>query len=256
MKSDPTERFSSRVGNYVRYRPGYPAQVLDVLRDYCRFAVDAVVADIGSGTGIFTELLLSNGNRVYGVEPNADMRAAGERFLSRFSNFVSINGIAEQTTLPCGSMDFVTCAQAFHWFDRQKTRQEFARVLRPQGWIVLIWNDRQTDSTPFLRDYELLLQDFATDYAEVRHKEFDLAKVRDFIGSGTAELTVLENRQVFDYEGLRGRLLSSSYAPEEGDSRHEPMLRRLEEIFQRHQSAGNVSFVYDTQIYCAQLRSV
>ena len=152
---------------------------------------------------------------VYGVEPNAEMRVAGERLLARFANFVSIDGTAEQTTLPGGSMDFITSAQAFHWFDREAARAEFARILRPHGWIVLIWNDRQIDSTPFLRDYEDLLQTFATDYAEVRHKELDLTKVRDFVGSDAADLTVLKNWQVFDYDGLRGRLFSSSYVPRE-----------------------------------------
>ena len=256
MNSDPTQRFSSRVENYVKYRPGYPARILDVLREHCRFTSDAVVADIGSGTGIFTELLLSNGNRVYGVEPNDEMRAAGERLLARLPNFVSVDGTAEKTSLPASSVGFITAAQAFHWFDRPSTREEFARILKPQGWIVLIWNDRQTDSTPFLRDYELLLRNFATDYAEVRHKELDLVKVRDFIGSDAAEMIVLENQQVFDYASLRGRLLSSSYAPEQDDPRHEPMLKCLEEIFQRHQDAGHVTFLYCTQIYCAQLPPV
>ena len=137
---------------------------------------------------------------------------------------------------PPVSIDLITAAQAFHWFDQNRTRAEFARILKPGGWIALIWNDRHVDSTPFLRDYEALLRTFATDYAEVRHKELDLARVREFIGSDAVTLTVLANRQVFDYDGLRGRLLSSSYAPEEGQPGHVPMLRRLEEIFQQHQT--------------------
>ncbi len=253
MITDSTSRFSSRVENYVRFRPGYPPEVLDVLRGAGALDNGSVVADIGSGTGIFAALILPHVGKLYGVEPNAEMRAAGERVLTESPNFVSVNGTAEATTLSAESIDLVTAAQAFHWFDRDRTRAEFARILRPGGWVALIWNDRQVDSTLFLRDYETLLQTFATDYAEVRHKELDLARVRDFIGSDAVSMTMLPNRQVFDYDGLRGRLLSSSYAPEEGQPGHALMLRRLEEIFQQHQSGGTVAFEYDTQVYCAQL---
>ena len=253
MIADPTRRFSSRVENYVKYRPGYPPQVLDVLRDECGLTARSVVADIGSGTGIFSEILLRNGNPDYGVEPNAEMRAAGERLLADFPNFNSVAATAEATALPDRSVDFVTAAQAFHWFDRQRTRAEFGRILKPGGWIVLIWNDRQTDSTPFLRDYEALLQKYATDYAEVRHKELNLARVREFVGTEAVTMTTLPNRQVFDFEGLLGRVLSSSYAPDVGHPIHEPMRKRLDEIFRQHQIGGTVAFEYDTQVYCAQL---
>ena len=253
MISDPTRRFSSRVENYVKYRPGYPPQIIDLLRQDCALRAHSVVADIGSGTGIFSELLLQNGCTVYGVEPNQEMRAAGERTLARCPRFNSVVGTAEATTLPAGSVDFVTAAQAFHWFDHERTRAEFARILRPGGWVVLIWNDRQILSTPFLRDYETLLQTFATDYADVRHKELDLARVREFVGSDAVQMTVLPNRQTFDYGGLLGRLLSSSYAPEGNHPAHRPMLKRLEEIFREHQTDGTVAFEYDTQIYRAPL---
>ena len=253
MSTDPTRRFSSRVENYIRYRPGYPPEVLDVLRGAGALKGGSVVADIGSGTGIFAALLLPEAGKLYGVEPNAEMRAAGEQALAGNPKFTSVNGTAEATALPAGSVDLITAAQAFHWFDRSRTRTEFARILKPEGWIALIWNDRHVDSTPFLCDYESLLRTFATDYAEVRHKELDLARVRDFIGGDAVTLTVLPNRQVFDYQALRGRLLSSSYAPEEGQPGHIPMLRRLEDIFQQHQRGGPVAFEYDTQVYCAQL---
>ena len=253
MISDPTQRFSNRVENYIKYRPGYPPQIIDLLRQDCGLTPDAVVADIGSGTGIFSELLLANGNPVLGVEPNAGMRSAGERLLAHFPRFTSVAGTAESTTLPDESVDLVTAAQAFHWFDRTRTRAEFARILRPGGWIVLIWNDRHTESSAFLRDYELLLRTFATDYAEVRHKDLDLSRVREFVGTDTVRRTVLPNRQTFDHEALLGRLLSSSYAPDEGHPSHRPMRKRLEEIFRQHQAGGTVAFEYDTQVYCAQL---
>ena len=160
---DSTQRFSSRVGNYVRYRPGYPAAAIDLLKNECGLTPASVVADIAFGTGIFTRMLLENGNRVYGVEPNSDMRKAGEEFLRSYPKFTSVAGTAEATTLDDHSVDFVTAAQAAHWFDREKARREFIRICRPGGWTVLLWNERRTGSTPFLRAYEQLLLD-------VRHR--------------------------------------------------------------------------------------
>jgi ubiquinone/menaquinone biosynthesis C-methylase UbiE len=150
--SNPTSRFSGRVENYIRYRPGYPPEVLNALKTECGLKSRHVIADIASGTGIWTRRLLENGNPVFGVEPNAEMREAGERLLAEFPKFTSIAGPAEATTLADQSVDFVTAAQAAHWFDRARSRQEFARILKPGGWLVLLWNERLTDSTPFLRD--------------------------------------------------------------------------------------------------------
>ena len=155
--TDSTQRFSDRVENYIRYRPSYPAQVLETLRSECGLSASSTVADIASGTGIFSRLLLEDGNRVYGVEPNREMRQAAERLLADFRGFMSIAGTAEATTLPDQSVEFATAAQAAHWFDLPKARKEFARILKPQGWAVLIWNERCTDTTPFLREYEELL---------------------------------------------------------------------------------------------------
>ena len=174
MNPDPTQRFSSRVENYVRFRPGYPPAVLDVLRAECALTRDSVVADVGSGTGIFSEFLLGAGCTVLGVEPNDEMRRAAEGTLARQTRFRSVPGTAEATTLPERSVDLVTAAQAFHWFDRARTRAEFRRILKPRGWTALVWNDRQLDSTPFLRGYEALLQRFGTDYLAVLDREIDL----------------------------------------------------------------------------------
>src|SRR5271156_4696408 len=167
---DATARFSSRVEKYVRYRPGYPKEIVDLLRKQCGLTADSVIADVASGTGIFTRMLLENGNRVFGVEPNAEMRHAGEEFLRSYPRFASVAGTAEATTLPDHGVDIVTAAQAAHWFDREKARREFIRILKPGGWCVLLWNERRTDSTPFLREYEQLLLTYGTDYREVRHE--------------------------------------------------------------------------------------
>ena len=168
--SNATNRFSARVDNYIRYRPGYPPQVLETLRKECGLTPIDVIADIASGTGIWTRMLVENGNPVYAVEPNLDMREAGERLLAGFPKLSSVDGTAEATTLPDASVDFVTAAQAAHWFDRMRARQEFSRILRPGGWLVLLWNEREVDTTPFLRDYEQLLLTYGTDYQQVRQE--------------------------------------------------------------------------------------
>ena len=165
LATDPTRRFSSRVDNYIKYRPGYPSAVIDTLASECGLTEQLIVADVGSGTGILSELFLKHGNPVFGVEPNREMREAGERRLKQYPNFTSVNGTAEATTLPDRSMDFITAGQAFHWFDRIQTRKEFTRILKGGGWVALIWNDRHIDTSPFLCAYEDLLRQYGIDYA-------------------------------------------------------------------------------------------
>src|ERR1700732_4152215 len=132
--ADSKQRFSNRVADYVRYRPGYPAEVLTLLRTQCGLKSGHVIADIGSGTGFLSELFLKNGNRVYGIEPNEAMRQAGEEYLASYDGFASINGSAEATTLDDASIDFVSAGQAFHWFEPVVARHEFRRILKPEGW--------------------------------------------------------------------------------------------------------------------------
>jgi SAM-dependent methyltransferase len=249
---DATQRFSSRVENYVRYRPGYPPELLELLKNECDLMPDSLVADIASGTGIFTRMLAKNGNRVFGVEPNDEMRRAGERLLESYSGFKSIAGTAEATTLPDHSVDIVTAAQAAHWFDREKARGEFIRILKPGGWLVLLWNERRTDSTPFLREYEHLLLAYGTDYREVRH-ERTTAEIADFFSPSPFRSSTLEMRQEVDYAGLEGRLLSSSYTPMPDHKNYEPMLRELRRIFDAHQDNGSVSLDYNTLVYYGRL---
>ena len=251
-QADPTLRFSSRVENYIRYRPGYPAEVLEALRTECGLTPAAVVADVASGSGIFTRMLLENGNRVLGVEPNREMREAADRLLAAYSNFTSVAGTAEATTLPDHSVDFATAAQAAHWFDLPKAQQEFARILCPGGWAVLIWNERCTDSTPFLRSYEDLLLSYSTDYEQVRH-EHTTDKIDSFFAPSTFETRVFDMRQEFDYAELEGRLLSSSYAPMECDPNYEPMLKELHRIFDAYQKDGRVGMEYRTRMYYGHL---
>jgi SAM-dependent methyltransferase len=252
MPKPPTARFSDRVEDYVRYRPGYPPEVLDLLRAECGLRPSHVVADIASGTGIFTRLLLENGNSVFAVEPNTEMREMGIRLLEPYNRLVSIAGTAEETTLGSASVDFVTAAQAAHWFDLPRARAEFARILRPEGWCVLIWNERRAETTPFLRDYEQLLLTYGTDYKEVRH-ERTTAIIHEFFAPALADERVFDLRQQFDYQGLAGRLLSSSYAPLEGHPSHAPMMRELQRIFRAHATDNVVEFEYNTRVYYGHL---
>jgi len=254
MSKSPTARFSDRVENYVRYRPGYPPEVLGLLRAECGLRPRHIVADIASGTGVFTRLLLENGNTVFAVEPNTAMREMGIRQLESLESnrLVSVAGTAEETTLRPASVDFVTAAQAAHWFDLPRARAEFVRILRPGGWCVLIWNERETTTTPFLRDYEQLLLTYGTDYKEVRH-EYTTVKIHEFFAPALSEERVYSLRQQFDYEGLAGRLWSSSYAPLEGHPSYAPMMQELERIFRAHAEDDTVEFEYKTRVFYGHL---
>jgi SAM-dependent methyltransferase len=249
---NPTTRFSNRVENYVRYRPGYPDEIVTLLQHECGLTKDSVIADIGSGTGKLAELFLKSGCHVFGVEPNKEMREAGERM--DYPNFTSVDASAETTTLSSHGIDFVTAGQAFHWFDLDRCRAEFVRILKPGGWVVIIWNDRRDDTTPFLVAYENLLGKFGTDYAQAHHRRADKPEViRAFYGI-EPRFKNLHNVQHFDFEGLKGRLLSSSYAPVEGQPKHEEMLSELRRLFDAHQRDGMVAFEYDTHVYYGRLR--
>jgi len=247
-----TSRFSDRVENYVLYRPGYPPPAREVLKDQCGLVPEHVIADIASGTGKWTQMLLENGNAVFGVEPNEEMRQAGERLLRNFPKFTSVAGKAEATTLADASVDFVTAAQAAHWFDRAAARREFRRILKPGGWLVLLWNERRLEGTSFLRAYEQLLLTYGTDYADIRH-ERTTAEMHEFFDPEPFEERVFPMRQDFDYGGLEGRLLSSSYAPVAGHPQHEPMLAELRRIFHEHAVHGCVGFEYRTRVYYGHL---
>ncbi|MEL6224315.1 MAG: class I SAM-dependent methyltransferase [Cyanobacteria bacterium J06627_8] len=249
---DSTQRFSNRVDHYIRYRPRYPSEILTTLRRDCQLSSQSLIVDVGSGTGFLSELFLSNGNAVVGVEPNAEMRLAGEYYLSQFENFQSIAGQAEAIPLEDGYADFVVAGQAFHWFDPVLTRREFSRVLAPEGWVVLIWNDRETRSSQFLQAYEQLLQRYAVDYTQVKHQYVDTPLLHQFFGHSSIELTTLQNSQDFDFEGLKGRSLSSSYTPAPEHPSYKPMMADLLEIFQTFAVDGTVRFEYATRLYYAR----
>lgn len=246
------ERFSDRVANYVKYRPSYPAEAIQLFRDEIGLKTASVVADIGSGTGIFARLFLENGNTVYGVEPNDAMRAAAEEYLAAYPRFQQIKATAEDTGLRDRSVDIVTAAQAFHWFDQGRARREFARILKPDGFVVLIWNERQLETNPFLTDYEQFLKRFAVDYEQVRHEHIDRDTLKGFFQK-EFETRVFPNSQVLDFDGLLGRVLSSSYMPNTDDSRFPQMKDDLRALVAKHAENGKIELLYDTAVHYSQI---
>lgn len=254
LEQDFTNRFSSRVEYYIKYRPQYPNELIDFLSEELSLSPSSVIADVGSGTGFLSEMFLKNGNRVFGVEPNKEMREAAENLLKEYPNFRSVNGSAESTTLDPQSVDFVTAGQAFHWFDVEKSRAEFARILRPQGYAVLVWNSRKTDSTPFLKAYESFLCRCGIDYQEVNQRNVDENVLNRFFGACHYQLKVFGNRQVFNYESLKGRVLSCSYMPMEGHPAYQSMIAELQKIFHQYQADGTVEFEYDTEMYYGRIK--
>lgn len=250
--TDTVERFSNRVANYVKYRPGYPREILQVFRDEMNLTKDSVVADIGSGTGISARVFLENGNRVFGVEPNAAMRAAAEEFLKDFPRFESVDGTAENTNLADDSVDLVVAAQAFHWFDQEKTPQEFRRIAREGGFVALIWNERQLDTNAFLREYEEILKNYGTDYEKVRHDNLEKEVFEKAFGAEFS-LKTFQNIQSLDFDGMRGRILSSSYMPAETDARFPPLENDLRHVFEKYAESGRIQILYNTNIFYTRL---
>jgi ubiquinone/menaquinone biosynthesis C-methylase UbiE len=251
--ADSKQRFSTRVADYVRYRPGYPTAVRDILRAECGLKSGHVIADIGSGTGFLSEVFLKNGNRVFGIEPNEAMRGAGEEYLASYDGFASINGSAESTTLDDASVDFVTAGQAFHWFDQNAAHAEFARILKPGGWVVVVWNERLTDSTAFLRGYEALLREYGTDYATVKESYPSEQHMRDFFAASPYNSQSVPNFQEFDFDGVAGRLRSSSFIPTPEAPTFAPMMEDLQKLFTEFNQDGHVRLEYTTHIYFGHL---
>ncbi len=250
--TDTINRFSNRVANYVQYRPDYPRGIIAHLSANFGLTGDSVIADVGSGTGISAKMFLENGNCVFGVEPNAAMRGAAEEFLAGFQNFTPIDGTSDETTLETGSVDMVVAAQAFHWFDPEKTRTEFHRILKPAGHIVLIWNERHVDTTPFLVEYEAFLVKYAYDYGSVRHENIQDKELGRFFQTDYCS-AVFPNEQTFDFAGIRGRMLSASYMPNESDATFPMMENDLRRLFEKHAENDRIRVFYDTRVYCSRI---
>lgn len=252
--NDSTKRFSDRVSSYVKYRPSYPAEAIDTIERLACPNQPTRIADIGSGTGIISELLLDRGHTVFCVEPNQAMREAAELQLGASPNFHSVNGQSEATKLADNSTDLIVAAQAFHWFDLKPTKTEFKRILTSEGKLALIWNKRLTDGTPFLSEYENLLTTEATDYNEINHANISDDDIEDFFAPNEVKILQFPNTQSFDYEGLAGRCKSSSYVPSKGHPAHDSFYSKLKSIFDRNAKNGQVQFEYTTVLYIGDFR--
>lgn len=256
MKPDSTQRFSNRVNDYIKYRPGYPAEAVDFLANQCNLKPGSVIADVGSGTGIFSKLLLDKGYKVYGIEPNQPMQQAAIHQFKNNSGFIPVNGNAEATTLPANIADLIVivCAQAFHWFRPRETRSEFKRVLKSDNnYVALIWNNRLTNIDAFAIAYEHLLVQKASDYNELNHQHLKKDDFESFYKDGKYTLTKFSNQQVFDAEGLAGRAFSSSYVPSVDTPSGREFAMLLQQIFDAHQVNGKVTVYYETEVYLGKI---
>lgn len=249
----PSQRFDGRVDDYQRFRPGYPDKLVPTLTRHCAWTGPVQIADLGSGTGLSALPLLRAGHRVYGIEPNAQMRAAAEQLLAAVGGFVSVAGSAETTTLADASVDLVMAAQAFHWFDPELAGREARRILRPGGHAAIVWNLRRTSGSAFLDGYEALLRHYGTDYAQVAARYAQPQALQQFFGTTGWTEYQFSYTQHFDFDGLRGRLLSSSYTPAADNPARLPMLAALRELFDRSAQSSQVAFEYDTCLYLGEL---
>ncbi len=247
METDSTKLFSNRAENYAKYRPSYPQAVLECLRDECGLTPACVIADVGSGTGILSELFLTNGNPVLGVEPNDEMRAMAETLLSHYPNFSSVNGTAEATTLPDDSVDLVIAGQALHWFDRPRAKIEFGRISHPGSYAMFVWNTFDFDGSPFMRAYERLLAKYRAEYRRANWEKRSQTIALFF--EGGMDIRTFDNARNLDLAVLQGGYLSSSHAPLAGHPQHEPLMRDLYELFDTFQDGGLVRFLHVTRIY-------
>ena len=247
------ERFSDRADDYRKYRPSYPEEIIGQLKAACGLSADAAVADIGSGTGIFTAMLLDHFIKVYAVEPNDAMRKTAESDLAQHPHFVSVKGSAEDTKLESYSVQLAIAAQAFHWFDHDKTRTELQRILTGEKWVALIWNDRMPTGSDFQRDYDNMFRKYVPDYLKNRVNLVNPGMIEDFYRPNGYEMRELPNQQVFDYESLNGRLFSSSYVPKEGQPGHDEIMKEAKRIFDANQFNGTVTLKYTTKIHIGKL---
>jgi len=208
-----------------------------------------MVADIGSGTGLFSQLLLAHQYRVFGIEPNSEMRSKAEARLSSHPDFLSVDAAAEATGLDDHSVDCITAATAFHWFDKEKAKDEFGRILKPGGFCILLWNLRIHEASPLMGEYETLLNQYGTDYREIAAHKVQEEGIRQFFAPNTVQVASFPNQQKLDKSGFLGRLLSVSYLPEPEHPRYEAMIQAARSLFDKYQRDGYVEFFYHTKCY-------
>lgn len=245
---DNTKKFSGRADDYTKGRPGYPSAFIDFLYNDYGFSELSVIADIGAGTGKFSKQLLDRGSMVYCVEPNNDMRAIAEKELSNYSKFISVKGSADNTMLDDSSIDFVTAAQAFHWFDANKFHEECKRILKPDGKIILVWNTRDMSSEFNVKSYEIYRKycpDFKGYHGGMKD---DDERISNFFNNDFKKIS-FENPIAFTKDRFITRSLSASYSLKNGDNGFEDYVEELEDLFERYCINGLVTMKNNTVAY-------
>ncbi len=251
---DATQRFTNRVTNYIRSRPGYPGAVYDHLQTRCGLHPESIILDVGSGTGLLSQLFLKQGHTVIGVEPNKDMRQAGDRLLQDYPQFTGLDGRAENLPVADQSANLLIAGQAFHWFEPEAYKQETKRVSHHGAETALIWNEWLPELSPFLEGYYNLLMEKGTDFHRVsRQHEGKQRNIDIYFGNSAYELVHFPNLQTFDYAGAEGRLLSSSYVPLKGEPGFQDLLDSFRELFEEHQRNGKLQFDYRCSVYLGKI---
>jgi SAM-dependent methyltransferase len=241
-------RFTGRAEDYDRYRQRYPAEeILARLRLWCGLAPEWIVADVGAGTGMLSEVFLANGNRVLAVEPNPEMSARmRELLIERRSpdgpELRILDATAEETTLPDASVELIAAGRAFHWFDWERALAEFRRILKPGGWVTLVAADRDRDTTdpafrPQVDAWEALLADHGTDYTRIRSGYRSYETMDNFF-HGELHQDQLHGTRTLDWTAFRGYALSLSVTPQPGHPKHEAFERELRRYFEAYAGGG------------------
>jgi SAM-dependent methyltransferase len=251
---DPKRVFSTQVNNYIKYRNGYPVEMLNTLIKGCRLSPNWHVADIGSGTGLLARLFLEFGCTVTGVEPNEEMCVAGEQLLTGYPGFSSLLGSAEETGLADASVDLVSAGMAFHWFDVPRARSEFRRILTPDGWVALVWHRMLTGPDPFMQTYTDLVLEYSPGWTETLRRDHPgiSLDLPGFFG-GDYHRSTFPVHQFLDWNGLYGRTLSIAHIPQPEDTARLSMITRLRSIFDQYQNNGQVAIYYETELYYGHL---
>lgn len=244
-----TEVFSSLAQDYAQYRPGYPSEVMSVLANDCGLTQESIIADIGSGTGNSAKLFLEAGYQIIGVEPNREMREFGERLLAEYPKFTSLEGSAESIPLDNKSIDLIIVGQAVHWFDIDRAKVEFHRILRPGGWVAVMWNDRRSDVTLFTKEYEAITSKLAALHPSQCNSRSISSAPECILDKSSIRTANFPHTQSFDLQGLLGRARSSGFVPQPENSYHKEATALITDLFSRHQKSGQIEFHYITRLY-------
>lgn len=245
---------SERIENYLRCQPGYPKKLLNFLYEEVGFSRESVIADVCSGIGVFTRLLLERGSRVVAIEPDNQMREIAERLLSdEFQRFVSLNATVENTTLFDNSVNHIVCTHSLNRFCKNKCKNEFLRILKPAGTVVLIYN-RLEQEDDFVKAYQRLLNRYKIHPEKPECQEISETEIFDFFDNTAYNYVSVPNQQSLDFEGAKGRLLSERSLPLQWEDGYNEMLENLHDIFETYKTNRRIFMNYRTEVYIGRLK--